>query len=302
MRQLLGVHARQDGQLPLLRELFLQRLPQSVRVVLAGSNETSLDRLAQLADRITEYSTPTFAPIAAARTHEQPDRLSRLEEKLQHLTETMQKLVLSGAPQQDEQRRNRSPSRHPSSSQRSHARDTQDGCDVGKPQVHQVLLSRVQQVQAASLETIFEVDGNFPGVPRALSAQAVAIRCQCVPPPSRCRHPRSPARQWLKRSTTWPVACADGQPRTLVFLIRQWLQAVGRSMKTPGASGWASCLSTIGWLPRETKWSGIARKLASVQATSSFRSVICDVLFNWELLNHLLCLRRSKQGMQTLMS
>ncbi|KAH8039388.1 hypothetical protein HPB51_006408 [Rhipicephalus microplus] len=127
MRQLLGVHARQDGQLPLLRELFLQRLPQSVRVVLAGSNETSLDRLAQLADRITEYSTPTFVPIAAARTHEQPDRLSRLEEKLQHLTETMQKLVLSGAPQQDEQRRNRSPSRRPSSSQRRQARDTQDG-------------------------------------------------------------------------------------------------------------------------------------------------------------------------------
>lgn len=110
MRQLLGVHARQDDQLPLLRELFLQRLPKSVRVVLAGSSETSLRRLAQLADRITKkYSSPNFAPITAARTHEQPDRLS--EEIVQQLTETMQHLLLSGAPQQGQQRGNRPPLR-----------------------------------------------------------------------------------------------------------------------------------------------------------------------------------------------
>lgn len=127
MRQLLGAHARQDGQLPLLRELFLQRLPQSVRVVLAGSDEASLDRLAQLADRITEYSTPSFTPIAATRMHEEPDRLSRLEEKLNQLTETMQQLMQSGSAQRSEQRRNRSPSRQPSSSQRNQSREGHEG-------------------------------------------------------------------------------------------------------------------------------------------------------------------------------
>lgn len=61
MRQLLGDSA--DAQPSILRELFLQRLPQQVRLVLAGSDEVSLEHLAQLADRIIDYSAPSVAPV-----------------------------------------------------------------------------------------------------------------------------------------------------------------------------------------------------------------------------------------------
>ena len=50
----------------LLRELFLQRLPSNVRMVLTPSAAAlSLEQLAQLADRIVEAS-PTSATISAA--------------------------------------------------------------------------------------------------------------------------------------------------------------------------------------------------------------------------------------------
>ncbi|XP_064469558.1 uncharacterized protein LOC135384277 [Ornithodoros turicata] len=64
MKQLLGDSA--DAQPSILRELFLQRLPQQVRLVLAGPDEVSLDNLAQLADRIIDYSAPSAPPFTRA--------------------------------------------------------------------------------------------------------------------------------------------------------------------------------------------------------------------------------------------
>ncbi|XP_064479148.1 uncharacterized protein LOC135392362 [Ornithodoros turicata] len=61
MKQLLGDSA--DTQPSILRELFLQRLPQQVRLVLAGSDEVSLDNLAQLTDRMIDYSAPSAPPF-----------------------------------------------------------------------------------------------------------------------------------------------------------------------------------------------------------------------------------------------
>ncbi|XP_037528438.1 uncharacterized protein LOC125760135 [Rhipicephalus sanguineus] len=58
MRQLLGQQASEERQQPLLRELFLQRLPQSTRIILAGSDDVTLECLAQLADRITDCTEP----------------------------------------------------------------------------------------------------------------------------------------------------------------------------------------------------------------------------------------------------
>ncbi|XP_037503470.1 uncharacterized protein LOC119378378, partial [Rhipicephalus sanguineus] len=55
MRQLL-VQASEERQQPLLRELFLQRLPQSTRMRLAGSDDVTLEHLTQLADRIIDCS------------------------------------------------------------------------------------------------------------------------------------------------------------------------------------------------------------------------------------------------------
>ncbi len=47
-----------------LRELFLQRLPPNVRMVLASTPETSsLDKLAELADKVLEVAAPTVSAV-----------------------------------------------------------------------------------------------------------------------------------------------------------------------------------------------------------------------------------------------
>ncbi|KAH6924306.1 hypothetical protein HPB50_014854 [Hyalomma asiaticum] len=81
MRQLLG-DSMQESESPLLRELFLQRLPQNLLPVLAAAGDMPLEKLAELADRIAEYSRtdPTVA-AAAAMTPDTDARHSRLEEK-----------------------------------------------------------------------------------------------------------------------------------------------------------------------------------------------------------------------------
>ena len=73
----------------LLWELFLQRLPSNVRIVLTPSaTDLTLDQLAQLADRIVEAS-PT-ATIAAADTHTQlSTQVSELTQRLDQLTSQM---------------------------------------------------------------------------------------------------------------------------------------------------------------------------------------------------------------------
>lgn len=72
MQQLLGDRAV-DADNALVRELFLQRLPTNVRVVLASTPDTtSLDELAQLADRITDAAPPATireSPLARMAHH-----------------------------------------------------------------------------------------------------------------------------------------------------------------------------------------------------------------------------------------
>lgn len=94
MRQLLGSAA--DTQLPILRELFLQRLPQQVHMVLAGSEEVSLEPLAQLADRIIEHSSPSIAPVyrapPAASSCSTDDSISSLQAQVARLSEAVESL------------------------------------------------------------------------------------------------------------------------------------------------------------------------------------------------------------------
>ena len=61
MQQLLGDRAGATDS-TFLRELFLQRLPSNVRMVLASTSATtSLEALAELADKIAEVAAPTIA-------------------------------------------------------------------------------------------------------------------------------------------------------------------------------------------------------------------------------------------------
>ena len=51
-----------------LRELFLQRLPPNVRMVLASADpSTTLENLADMADKIMEVATPTVAAVSTVR-------------------------------------------------------------------------------------------------------------------------------------------------------------------------------------------------------------------------------------------
>ncbi|CAN7988330.1 unnamed protein product [Ixodes hexagonus] len=64
MTQLLGERANVIDDV-LLRELFLQRLPQNVQMVLAAAAPLNLAGLAGLADAVMEVSSPTIATAAA---------------------------------------------------------------------------------------------------------------------------------------------------------------------------------------------------------------------------------------------
>ncbi|KAG0434554.1 hypothetical protein HPB47_019018 [Ixodes persulcatus] len=80
MKQLLGPQAS-DAQGSILRELFLQKLPQGMHMILAAADDMPLDRLAVLADRTAEYSSQTykcrFCPAAPESTAQRPEYLSK---------------------------------------------------------------------------------------------------------------------------------------------------------------------------------------------------------------------------------
>ena len=65
MQQLLGEKAG-DIDASFLRELFLQRLPSNVRMVLASTDTTNLEKMAQIADKIMEVATPPISTITVS--------------------------------------------------------------------------------------------------------------------------------------------------------------------------------------------------------------------------------------------
>ncbi|KAH9378619.1 hypothetical protein HPB48_020434 [Haemaphysalis longicornis] len=64
MRQLVGA-SNVDSNGALLKELFLQRMPQSTRIVLAAAGDLTLDRATELADRVHDATSPSVAPLAS---------------------------------------------------------------------------------------------------------------------------------------------------------------------------------------------------------------------------------------------
>ena len=97
MRQLLGDNVLEDG---ILRQLFLQRLPQNIQLILASTPQTiSLEDLSLLADKILEVASPH--PSVAAlppRTpppptmHEHNQQFAALQGQINQLTAQLQAL------------------------------------------------------------------------------------------------------------------------------------------------------------------------------------------------------------------
>ncbi len=66
MQQLLGRDPASSTDTAFLRELFLQRLPANVRMVVASMDAKDLPDLAQLADKIMDVYPPTISTVTAS--------------------------------------------------------------------------------------------------------------------------------------------------------------------------------------------------------------------------------------------
>ncbi|KAH9379311.1 hypothetical protein HPB48_004492 [Haemaphysalis longicornis] len=74
MRQLGGA-SNVDSNGALLKELFLQRLQQPTRIVLVAAGDLTLDRAADLADRVHDATSPSVAPLASTAESSAVSRL-----------------------------------------------------------------------------------------------------------------------------------------------------------------------------------------------------------------------------------
>lgn len=101
MRQLFGAGSP-DAHNSILRELFLQRLPANIRMILASAADMSMDKLAELADRIAEHAVPSVSSVISTV----PPQISTLENRIVQLTEAINALQM---PQRERQR---TPPRH----------------------------------------------------------------------------------------------------------------------------------------------------------------------------------------------
>ena len=103
-----------------LRELFLQRLPAHVRMVLASTDTTDLDKLAQLADKIVEVAAPQ---INATTTTSNPSEIQQLRSEISELKRIVQSLNRIQQRHRSSSRPSRSPqhNRHSSTTSEENA-------------------------------------------------------------------------------------------------------------------------------------------------------------------------------------
>ena len=96
MQQLLGDELGTASDFnSFLRELFLQRLPANVRMVLASADDsTDLHKLADMADKVMEVATPTVAALSgdcldrtdASEMEQLREEVARLDDLVSSLT------------------------------------------------------------------------------------------------------------------------------------------------------------------------------------------------------------------------
>ncbi len=96
-----------DANGALLRELFLQRLPGNVRMVLAATDETvSLENLAALADKIIESASPSISAVTKPKA---TSEVEELRAEVAWLQDAVKSLSLRVNPSQPFRRRSPSP-------------------------------------------------------------------------------------------------------------------------------------------------------------------------------------------------
>lgn len=110
MRQLLGDRSS-EAHSNLVRELFIQRLPPNIRMILASAATMPLNNLAELADRIVEHAVPTISNFAT-RTSLAPNPSN--DSRLQELTEVVHALQLHCRDRRVSPRRSATRRRSPS--------------------------------------------------------------------------------------------------------------------------------------------------------------------------------------------
>ena len=106
MQQLLGEKAGAMDE-SILRELFLQRLPAHVRMVLTSTGAAvTLEDLAQLADRIVEVATPAVSALTTPQLVAEVDQLrsniASLKKLVKSLTLKMRMPSRSRSPRPSE--------------------------------------------------------------------------------------------------------------------------------------------------------------------------------------------------------
>ena len=112
MQQLLGDKLGTSANAnSFLRELFLQRLPANVRMVLASADSSmDLDKLADMADKVMEVATPTVATVTTTHSNRADNsEVKQLREEVARLADLVASLTTRS------RRRSSSKSRRPPS-------------------------------------------------------------------------------------------------------------------------------------------------------------------------------------------
>lgn len=87
MQQLLQ-NSTSDTDCSILQELFLQRLPHTVRMILAAADDMPLVRLAALADKVMECTLPGVSSVSSPSA-ERDTAIARVESRLDKLVDVV---------------------------------------------------------------------------------------------------------------------------------------------------------------------------------------------------------------------
>ncbi|KAH6928866.1 hypothetical protein HPB50_020516 [Hyalomma asiaticum] len=107
MRQLLHTDGATttDADSRLLRELFLQRLPVNVRMILASAADKRLSKLAELADSVLAVAPPSVAALQPDIAGRAPTTaLHDILEQISRLADTVAAMQARSTPEERQRR------------------------------------------------------------------------------------------------------------------------------------------------------------------------------------------------------